>query len=227
MPLLIRIIKTNPLLFLLPFAYFFTKKKINLVPPRPTRNQYGQLATTKDLIEEKKTIIVRDERVQQQAPNEAQQAPMAPPQDMSDPVYIMMEKAKKVDTEVEMTLNIALPSKSLFNVAVESFDEGGEKVVEYIIRNLDDKKLKDGLKEALYEAYGVEVQPEPEPKKVIPPKPPGESLPRKGDESDMREMKAEQPDPETLEKIQSVAPASYEPEVVQEPVVGDAIQEEK
>ena len=88
--------------------------------------------------------------VQQQASIEAQQAKM------SDPVWVMMEKAKKFDTEVEMTLNIALPSKSLFDVADESFEEGGQKVIEYIIDNLDDSKLKDALKVALREAYGVD-----------------------------------------------------------------------
>ena len=212
------------------------RKKINLVPPRPTRNKYGQLATTKDLVEEKKTIIKREENVQQQAPNAVQQAPTAPPQDTSDPVYIMMEKARKVDTEVEMTLNVALPTKSLFNVAVESFDEGGEKVIEYIIRNLDDQKLKDGLRDALMEAYGVEPKPEPEPEpevvesKVTPPAPkqPKEDLPwnQSDVESDLREMKAEQPDPETLEQIEGISPVSYEPEVVEEPVVSEAVQGE-
>jgi len=62
---------------------------------------------------------------------------------------------------VEMTLKVALPTKSLYNVAKESFDDGGNKIIEYIISNLDDKSLKDALKEALKVAYG-DLDPEPE-----------------------------------------------------------------
>lgn len=73
---------------------------------------------------------------------------------VNDPVWLMMEKAKKFDTDVEMSITISLPTKALYEVAKESFEEGGSKVIEYIIENLDNKKLKDSLKSALEEAYG-------------------------------------------------------------------------
>jgi len=72
----------------------------------------------------------------------------------------MMDKAKKFDTVIEMNLIVSLPSKALYNVAEESFEEGGDKVIEYIIRNLDDQKLKDSLRRALKEAYGNEFSKE-------------------------------------------------------------------
>lgn len=85
------------------------------------------------------------------------------PQLIGDPVWVMMDKAKKFDTEVPMSLTISLPSKSLYNVAKESFEDGGNKVVEYIISNLDDTQLKASLKQALREAYEdvMEVIEEP------------------------------------------------------------------
>lgn len=81
------------------------------------------------------------------------QAPAKSNVDTSDPVYIMMSKAKKVDNDVEMIMSIALPSKNLYNVAEESFDKGGKKVVEYIIENIDTKDIKDALKVAITQMY--------------------------------------------------------------------------
>jgi hypothetical protein len=66
---------------------------------------------------------------------------------------MMCEKAKKFDEEITMIIKISLPKQSLYNVAKESFEDGGTKVIEYIIHNLDDKLIKESLKEALLEAY--------------------------------------------------------------------------
>ena len=52
-----------------------------------------------------------------------------------------------------MMLIISLPSKALYDVAKESFEGGGPKVVEYIISSLDDTKLKNSLRVALLNAY--------------------------------------------------------------------------
>jgi len=73
--------------------------------------------------------------------------------DLADPVYILMEKAKKFETKIEMSINILLPSKSLFNIANESFENGGDRVIEYIINNIKDDKIKDSLKISLKESY--------------------------------------------------------------------------
>ena len=73
--------------------------------------------------------------------------------DTSDPIYIMMSKSKKVDNIIEMSMTVSMPAKSLYNVAEESFDEGGQKVVEYIIDNIDVNDIKDALKIAIAEMY--------------------------------------------------------------------------
>jgi len=103
------------------------------IPPRKTQARFG---------------IMTPSSVQQSAPTQP-----AKPDMSGDPVWVMMDKAKKFDTEIPMSLTISLPSKSLYNVAKESFEDGGNKVVEYIISNLDDQKLKDSLKSALKDAY--------------------------------------------------------------------------
>jgi hypothetical protein len=109
------------------------KKKVTPKPPKKIKSVFGTIdkhvETAKPAVEEK-------------------------PKYDGDPVWLMMEKAKKFDTDIEMTVTISLPTKSLYEVAKESFEEGGSKVIEYIIENLDNQKLKDSLKTALREAYG-------------------------------------------------------------------------
>jgi hypothetical protein len=108
------------------------RKKVTATPPRKTTARFGQI---NNVIE---------------TPNSMQAKQNA---NQNDPVWVMMDKAKKFDTPIPMELTISLPTKSLYNVAKESFDEGGEKVIEYIISNIDDKKLKDSLRVALLLAY--------------------------------------------------------------------------
>ena len=70
-----------------------------------------------------------------------------------DPVWVMLNKSKKFDTEVKLDLIIALPKKSLFNVIDESFDEGGKNMIKYIIETMDVDTIKESLKNALLIAY--------------------------------------------------------------------------
>ncbi|MFW6311045.1 MAG: hypothetical protein ACOC1K_02295 [Nanoarchaeota archaeon] len=115
------------------------RKKVTPIPPKPVYSKFGNI--TNHIESPQPTQQNRDKKSDV---------------DTTDPVWIMMEKAKKFDTPVTMDLLISLPSKSLFNVAKESFEEGGSKVIEYIIYNMDDKKIKDALKKALLEAYDSE-----------------------------------------------------------------------
>ena len=115
------------------------KKKTTPRPPRKIKSVFGSIDKHIE------AVPTKEER----------------PKYDGDPVWLMMEKAKKFDTDVEMTVTISLPTKSLYEVAKESFEEGGAKVIEYIIENLDNQKLKDSLKTALREAYG-EITPMPD-----------------------------------------------------------------
>ena len=162
------------------------KKKVTLIPPTKTRPE----------VVESKFGMVK----QAPAPVPAPAAPVSKWSetvlDTSDPVYIMLDKAKKVDSEVNMTLTISLPSKSLFDVAKESFEEGDKRSLEYIIENLDVSEIKEALKRGIEEMYGVE-----------------------SDERIM-EMPAVSPD------MTNIVPISYEPEVIEEPEVREATDEE-
>jgi len=127
------------------------RKKVTPIPPKPTKSSFGQVNS---FSQGSNTNLSQGTNVQQRASNDELGVVS------NDPVYLMMDKAKKFDTVIEMNLIVSLPSKALYNVAEESFEEGGDKVIEYIIRNLDDQKLKDSLRRALKEAYGNEFSKE-------------------------------------------------------------------
>ncbi len=126
------------------------------------------------------------------------------PQNTNDPVWQMMDAAKKFPTTVGVEMDIMLPKKSLFDVANESFENGGEKVIEYIIENLDISRLKEALRNALYEAYGA--------KKV--------DVPKEID-TGMGDMVEEEED----EKVEEVID-SGEPEALEEPIIREATAQE-
>jgi hypothetical protein len=123
------------------------KRKIIPVPPRPTKSKFGQINVSNTLTTQPNNTIVMDTKTQQTSSNKPE------PSNFGDPVWMMCEKAKKFDSDITMSLKVSLPKKSLYNVAKESFEEGGTKVIEYIIHNLDDKSIKESLRQALLEAY--------------------------------------------------------------------------
>jgi hypothetical protein len=70
-----------------------------------------------------------------------------------DPVVILLEKAKKERHSYEVELNVDVISKDLFSVVKNTFGDGEEKSLDYIVSLIDMDKLKDQLKEKLKEVY--------------------------------------------------------------------------
>lgn len=71
----------------------------------------------------------------------------------NDPVCIMMSKSKKIDSEIEMSLIISMPSKNLYDVAKESFENGANKVVDFVVSNIKIEEIKKALKTAIIQMY--------------------------------------------------------------------------
>ena len=119
------------------------KKQIQLIPPMRTRpevvaSKFGTIINTPTPI----------------APPPIPEIDLSKPIfNSDDPVYIMMNKSKKKDTEVNMTLTISLPTQSLFDVVKDSFEDGDTKALEYIIENIDISDIKLALKEGIREMY--------------------------------------------------------------------------
>ena len=174
------------------------KKKIKLIPPRPTKNKFGKIATTDDLAATYNESINTQQQV-------AQTTPVEPAVNVSDPVYIMMDKSKKVDTEVNMTLTISLPSSHLFDVVRDSFDDGANKALEYIIENIDISDIKLALREGIKEMYGPNDDPEDNKIPVV----------------DLSQFKS--PGVPVIEIDNNAHTGGlYEPECIEEPIIADA-----
>lgn len=78
---------------------------------------------------------------------------VATPKVEIDPVINLLEKSKKEKHTYDVELNVDAISKDLFSVVRDTFDEGEEKTLDYIVSLIDIEKLKDQLKEKLKEVY--------------------------------------------------------------------------
>ena len=109
------------------------RKVIDFVPPMPT--------------------MPKSSRVSENTSTAAQNTTPINKIDIGDPVNIMLNKSKKIDTEINMDLTIALPSKELYNIIKENFEDGDIKILEYIINNLNIDEIKTSLKTGLKNMY--------------------------------------------------------------------------
>jgi len=70
-----------------------------------------------------------------------------------DPVYVMVSKSKKHQTDIPITLTMDLPSKSLYKIISDEFENGGEKFIECVVDGIDVRSIVESLKTALKDAY--------------------------------------------------------------------------
>lgn len=141
------------------------KKHTTPIPPRKTTSNFGAITNNIEVPTPEPKVL---EPKKQKA--------------TGDPVFLMLDKSKKFDTDISLDMTISLPKQSLYAVVDESFDDGGIKMIEYIVEEMDISIIKDALKHSLLEAY----------------------------KSD---------DDKYMEEITTI----YEPDVVDEPIVGDPI----
>ena len=71
----------------------------------------------------------------------------------SDPVRILAKTSKKRDTDIDLTISIKLPSKSVYKIASEEFEDGGSKFINYLIEGIDINSIISELRNALTAAY--------------------------------------------------------------------------
>lgn len=71
----------------------------------------------------------------------------------NDPVTILVNKAAKFKTDVNMTMTIDLPAKSIFNIITDNFEDGAEKFINVVLNDIDVDTIKNALKHALLTEY--------------------------------------------------------------------------
>lgn len=122
------------------------KKKIVPVAPRPPipkTSKFGNISNA-SVVQPKPVEVKEETKPVIEEPKK---------ETFDDPVFGLLEKAKKINQDLNITLTIPLPSKGLYDVAKENFEEGDKKVCEFIVEKLDVTYLKECLKEALLSMY--------------------------------------------------------------------------
>lgn len=115
------------------------RKVIDYIPPRPP-STFGRIT---------KTVNTPKPVIEPTKPEDKYK---------EDPVWVMLNKSKKFDTEVSLDLIISLPKKALFNIIDESFDDGGKNMIKYIIETMNIESIRESLKNALLEAYDAKEE---------------------------------------------------------------------
>lgn len=70
-----------------------------------------------------------------------------------DPVNILVNTCKKHSTDINLTLTIDLPAKTIYDIAANEFEDGINTFIDAIVVNIDSDVIKESLKEALMSAY--------------------------------------------------------------------------
>ena len=76
--------------------------------------------------------------------------------DDNDPVAILVNKSAKFESTISMDLKIDMPSKSLYKIASENFENGSETFINVILSQIDMETILKSLKDALEIAYNEE-----------------------------------------------------------------------
>ena len=71
----------------------------------------------------------------------------------TDPVRILAKTCKKHSTEINLTININLPSKAIYNIAESEFENGGKNFVDCLVEDIDIKEIVRSISDALKTAY--------------------------------------------------------------------------
>lgn len=71
----------------------------------------------------------------------------------TDPVRILAKTCKKHPTEITLSININLPSKSIYNIAESEFDNGGKNFVDCLVESIDIREIVESISNALHTAY--------------------------------------------------------------------------
>lgn len=70
-----------------------------------------------------------------------------------NPVHILVDTCKKQETEVSLDLNIMLPSRYIYGIAANEFENGVEDFIDYVVSKIDTTMIINELKIALINAY--------------------------------------------------------------------------
>lgn len=75
------------------------------------------------------------------------------PKHSFDPVRILVETCKKHDTEIDLTLSIKLPARSMYMIADSEFENGGDKFIDFVVDDIDVSMIVEAVRQQLKHTY--------------------------------------------------------------------------
>lgn len=70
-----------------------------------------------------------------------------------NPIHTLLKKQKPNPVNVDITLELNIPSADLYNVICQSFDNADEEIVNHIVSGLDINLIKESVKNAIINFY--------------------------------------------------------------------------
>lgn len=99
-------------------------------------------------------------------PNEVQPQPASPKRNTvssvaleESPIYKLLKQQKENWVNVNISLKLNLPPKSLFNVLISSFDSANEEIINYVTEGIDIEDIRAALAESITSYYDASQKP--------------------------------------------------------------------
>lgn len=128
-------------------------KKIIPIPPKPNLAKFGftESENITDTYNNESNTSISTEIIPEQS---IQQNNSNNPIIETNPLEVLMCNAKKHLTNINMDIEITVPSKSLYNLIINEFDDKySDLFFDYIINNIDINAIKNALKMGLKNAF--------------------------------------------------------------------------
>jgi len=71
----------------------------------------------------------------------------------ANPIVSLLEKQKPNWVNVDISLKLNLPTKSLYNVLTSSFEDADSEIIEFVVKDLDLEIIKESLRINIKEIY--------------------------------------------------------------------------
>ena len=133
--------------------------KITTVPDLPNIKDWGivKVNPVDDIKRDVNPVVteVPDLHVDTPVPVfEPKEEPKPEPQHNSfDPVSILVNTCKRHETDIDLTITIKLPSRSMFDIADNEFENGGKKFIDCVVKDISTKMIVESIKDALNDYY--------------------------------------------------------------------------
>ena len=75
------------------------------------------------------------------------------PKAPDNPIHTLLKKQKPNPVNIDITIELNIPSAELYNVICQSFENADEEIVNYIVSGLDINTIKDSVKDAIKKYY--------------------------------------------------------------------------